>query len=67
MYEPPKQSVSPQAAILTTSGSEQSGWRPWIIVSRDLLNRGNHKTAVGVPLSTKTTAVQLNQVTADLG
>jgi mRNA-degrading endonuclease toxin of MazEF toxin-antitoxin module len=52
MYEPPQQSTSQQAAILTTSGSEQSGWRPWVIVSRDLLNRVNTRTAVGVPLST---------------
>jgi mRNA-degrading endonuclease toxin of MazEF toxin-antitoxin module len=54
MYEPPKQSTSPQASLITTSGSEQSGWRPWVIVSRDLLNRGNLRTAIGVPLSTKT-------------
>ena len=52
MYEPPKQSTSEQAALLTTSGSEQSGWRPWVIISRDLLNRANTRTAVGVPLST---------------
>jgi mRNA-degrading endonuclease toxin of MazEF toxin-antitoxin module len=54
MYEPPEQSTSPQAALITTSGSEQSGWRPWVIVSRDRLNQGNTRTAVGVPLSTKT-------------
>jgi len=52
MYEPPKQSASEQAALVTTSGSEQSGWRPWVIISRDLLNRVNTRTAVGVPLST---------------
>jgi mRNA-degrading endonuclease toxin of MazEF toxin-antitoxin module len=52
MYEPPQQSASDQSALLTTSGSEQSGWRPWVIISRDLLNRGNARTAVGVPLST---------------
>jgi mRNA-degrading endonuclease toxin of MazEF toxin-antitoxin module len=52
LYEPPQQSTSDQSALLNTSGSEQSGWRPWVIISRDLLNRGNTKTAVGVPLST---------------
>ena len=52
MYEPPSQSASEQASLLTTSGSEQSGWRPWVIISRDLLNRVNTRTAVGVPLST---------------
>jgi mRNA-degrading endonuclease toxin of MazEF toxin-antitoxin module len=52
MYEPPQQSASVQSALLTTSGSEQSGWRPWVIISRDLLNRVNTRTAVGVPLST---------------
>src|ERR1700722_4029603 len=52
LYEPPQQSTSPQSALITTSGSEQSGLRPWVIVSRDLLNRVNNRTAVGVPLST---------------
>ena len=54
MYEPPGQSTALQSALISTSGSEQSGWRPWVIVSRDLLNRGNTRTAVDVPLSTKT-------------
>ena len=52
LYEPPQQSTSAQSALLATSGSEQSGWRPWVIISRDLLNRSNDRTAVGVPLST---------------
>jgi len=51
LYEPPQQSTSDQSALLTTSGSEQSGFRPWVIISRDLLNRVNSRTAVGVPLS----------------
>lgn len=52
LYEPPRQSSSEQAALLTTSGSEQAGLRPYIIVSRDLVNKGK-PTAVGVPLTTK--------------
>jgi len=53
LYDPPKQSDSDQSAVLVASGSEQSGMRPFIIVSRDLVNRGR-PTAVGVPLSTRT-------------
>jgi mRNA-degrading endonuclease toxin of MazEF toxin-antitoxin module len=52
MYDPPKQSNSDQSAVLMASGSEQSGLRPFIIVSRDLINRGR-PTAVGVPMSTR--------------
>lgn len=48
LYTPPTSS----APLFNTSGSEQSGVRPWIIVSRDLVNRGK-PTAVGVPLTTK--------------
>lgn len=53
LYEPPTSSTSNQSAILVTSGSEQSGLRPFLIVSRDIVNRGK-PTAVGVPLSTRT-------------
>lgn len=53
LYDPPKQSESEQSAILVQSGSEQTGMRPFIIVSRDSVNK-NKKTAVGVPLSTRT-------------
>jgi mRNA-degrading endonuclease toxin of MazEF toxin-antitoxin module len=53
LYEPPGESKSEQAAVLVASGSEQSGMRPFVIVSRDLINR-NRNTAIGVPLSTKT-------------
>lgn len=52
LYEPPTESESPQAAILTASGSEQQGLRPFIIVSRDMVN-ANKPTAVGVPLTTR--------------
>lgn len=52
LYDPPKASVSEQAAVLVASGSEQSGERPFIIVSRDIVNKGK-PTAVGVPLSTR--------------
>ncbi len=38
---------------MVASGSEQSGMRPFLIVSRDAVNRGK-PTAVGIPLSTKT-------------
>ena len=50
LYEPPKTSDSEQAALLTTSGHEQAGLRPYVIVSRDAVNK-NKETAVGVPLS----------------
>lgn len=53
LYEPPKTSSSEQAATIVTSGSEQSGHRPFVIVSRDIVNKGK-PTGVGVPLSTKT-------------
>jgi mRNA-degrading endonuclease toxin of MazEF toxin-antitoxin module len=53
LYDPPKASGSAQAALLTTSGSEKSGMRPFVIVSRDTVNQGK-PTAVGVPLTTKT-------------
>jgi mRNA interferase MazF len=53
LYEPPNTSASEQAALLITSGSEQAGLRPYIIVSRDTVNKGK-KTAVGVSMSTKT-------------
>jgi mRNA interferase MazF len=52
LYEPPTTSNSEQAALLTTSGSEQAGMRPYIIISRDLVNR-NKPTAVGVPLTSR--------------
>jgi len=52
LYEPPTSSTNEQAALLVASGSEQSGLRPYIIVSRDLVNKGK-PTAVGVPLTTK--------------
>src|SRR5689334_16989935 len=42
LYEPP-----------SVSGSEQAGLRPYVIVSRDSINK-NRTTAVGVPLSTRT-------------
>lgn len=53
LYDPPKHSDSEQSALILTSGSEQSGMRPFIIVSRDSVNK-NRKTAIGVPLTTKT-------------
>jgi mRNA interferase MazF len=53
LYEPPLASTSEQAATIVASGSEQSGLRPFIIVSRDVVNNGK-PTAVGVPLTTKT-------------
>lgn len=52
LYEPPTISDSEQVALFVTSGSEQAGLRPHIIVSRDLVNR-NKPTAVGVPLTTR--------------
>jgi mRNA-degrading endonuclease toxin of MazEF toxin-antitoxin module len=53
LYEPPKVTCGPAPSpLIATSGSEQSGMRPWIIVSRDLINKGR-STAIGVPLSTK--------------
>jgi mRNA interferase MazF len=52
LYQPPSTSTSEQAATITTSGSEQAGMRPYIIVSRDDVNDGK-PTAVGVPLTTR--------------
>ena len=52
LYEPPTSSSSEQSASLVVSGSEQSGLRPYIIVSRDGVNK-NKPTAVGVPLTTR--------------
>lgn len=52
LYEPPTVSSSEQAATIVTSGSEQAGLRPYIIVSRDAVN-ANKPTAVGVPLTTR--------------
>ena len=52
LYEPPQQSLSEQAALLVTSGSEQAGMRPYIIVSRELVHK-NKPTVVGVPLTTR--------------
>lgn len=46
LYEPPNTSASDQSALLVTSGSEQAGLRPYIIVSRDVINKGK-RTAVG--------------------
>jgi mRNA interferase MazF len=52
LYEPPTVSSSEQAASLVLSGSEQAGMRPYIIVSRDAVNK-NKSTAVGVPLTSR--------------
>jgi mRNA interferase MazF len=51
LYEPPSV-PNPEAAnaLMATSGSEQAGMRPYVIVSRDIVNKGR-TTAVGVPLS----------------
>jgi len=53
LYEPPSTANSENAATVTTSGSEQSGLRPFIIVSQDHIHL-NKPTAVGVPLTSKT-------------
>jgi len=52
MYAPPKASTSEQAAVLITSGSEQSGLRPFIVMSREVVHK-NKPTVVGVPLTTR--------------
>jgi len=52
LYEPPAVPSSTQTVMFATSGSEQAGLRPYVIVSRDLVNKGK-PTAVGVPLTTK--------------
>ena len=76
LYEPPTASEvidSPQSSILVTSGSEQAGLRPYVIVSRDLVHRGK-PNAVGVPLSTRVhkansyrIKLPLEELLADLG
>jgi mRNA interferase MazF len=51
LYEPPQiQSADDQSALVVQSGSEQAGMRPYIVVSRDLVNKGK-PTCVGVPLT----------------
>jgi mRNA-degrading endonuclease toxin of MazEF toxin-antitoxin module len=52
LYDPPGSAAAENAAAIGSSGSEQSGLRPHIIVSRDIVNKGK-PTAVGVPLTTK--------------
>jgi mRNA-degrading endonuclease toxin of MazEF toxin-antitoxin module len=46
-------STSEQAALLTQSGAEQEGLRPYIVISRDAVNR-NKPTCVGISLTTRT-------------
>lgn len=53
LYEPPQSSQSAQAALISQSGHEQAGLRPYIVVSRDFVHK-NKPTVVGVPLSTRT-------------
>lgn len=52
LYEPPVSSTGEQSALVNTSGSEQAGLRPYIVVSRDAVNK-NKPTAVAVPLTTR--------------
>jgi mRNA-degrading endonuclease toxin of MazEF toxin-antitoxin module len=52
LYEPPTAPGADAPSLLVASGSEQKGMRPYVIVSRDIVNRGK-TTAVGVPLSSK--------------
>lgn len=53
LYDPPTASASDQsAALLVTSGSEQAGLRPYIIMSREGVHK-NKPTVVGVPLTTR--------------
>lgn len=57
-YDPPtktaaeSESDSSQGALFVTSGSEQAGLRPYIIMSREVVHR-NKPTVVGVPLTTR--------------
>ncbi len=53
LYEPPKSDDSEQGALFVQSGSEQAGLRPYIVVSRDAVNK-NKPTCVGVAMSTRT-------------
>lgn len=56
LYEPPTVTPSQQIdpnPLHVASGHEQTGLRPYIIVSRDLLNKGA-STAVAVPMSKNT-------------
>ncbi len=51
-YDPPPATSPNQTPLTVTSGSEQSGDRPWVVVSRDSINKAHPNTAVVVPLST---------------
>jgi len=75
LYEPPTAVVTQKnvEAIHLASGHEQTGLRPYIIVSRDLLNKGR-PNAIGVPMSTKTDkanayriALPVSELIADVG
>ncbi len=52
-YDPPQIADSNESLLLLAHGSEQLGYRPWVVVSRDSINRNeDRRTAVVVPLST---------------
>ena len=51
-YDPPQDS-DPNSPLMLAYGSEQLGYRPWVVVSRDSINMNeDRRTAVVVPLST---------------
>jgi len=66
LYDPPTATTSAQGAALVQSGSEQTGLRPFVIVSRDGANKGK-PTAVGVPLSTKLTKANSYRILIPVG
>ena len=49
-YEPPAEQAAP---LFVASGSEQKGFRPWVVVSVEAVH-AQTPTVVAVPLSTKT-------------
>jgi len=53
LYEPPQVPRSEHDVRFVASGQEQLGLRPYIVMSRDLVNRGK-TAAVAVPFTTKT-------------
>jgi len=52
LYEPPQVPKSGEDVRFVASGQEQLGLRPYIIMSRDLIQKGK-TTAVAVPFTTK--------------
>ena len=62
-YDPPQVNDANGSPLLLAHGFEQLGYRPWVVVSRDSINRNeDRRTAVVVPLSTNLTKAKAHRV-----